>query len=166
MEHILVRMLIFSLVVTPLWLFQHEEGQWDITRIMMKESVNSATHDAAMALDSAELSRGRLVFNRAQAEANLLESLQINLGLYPSMLPKSGTRVRERVTVEYFEILDESNSTFPMLYQNATYGLAKYLNGPAIVAVISTPHPKIFSWSSLHPKIQVAAIHEYRENGI
>ena len=146
------------------WLYQEQNQEWDIQRNLLKEANNFAAHDAALQIDDEEKSRGRIIIDDVLARSVFEESLQRNLGLDASLNPRPGSPVLSEVRILHFEILDESNATFPYFYQNPTYRIAQWVYGPAVVSVIETDHPRFVQRVFQHSPIRVPAVQEYKEN--
>ncbi|MDT3426025.1 hypothetical protein J2Z22_001545 [Paenibacillus forsythiae] len=147
------------------WFFQAQNQEWDIDRELLKHANNMAVHDAAQNMDESERAEGRLVIDRAAAEASFKETLKANLGLDDSLTPRAGSRLRYKVEVIDFEVIDESSGvTFPFLYEDSRYGIAKYIQGPSVIAVITTRHPVLIARVRSQEDIQVPAIQEYKYN--
>jgi hypothetical protein len=139
---------------------------WDKTQLQMKFSNNLAAHDSLLTPLKEELSNGLIIFDPVIARNTYQETLSRNLGLDPVTLePVVGSPLRHQVEIIDFIIIDDSNTaTFPFLYQNATYGLTKWLNGPAIFAVIRSDPPHLinrFNRSPINP-IVIPSIEEYK----
>ncbi|BCG57855.1 hypothetical protein [Paenibacillus sp. URB8-2] len=147
------------------WFFQTQNQEWDIDRELLKSANNMAVHDAAQEMNESERARGRLIFDRAAAEASFKETLEANLGLDDSLTPLAGSRLHSRVDVVHFEVIDESTDvTFPFLYEDSRYGITKYIQGPSVIAVIKTRHPVLIARTKNQEDIQVPAIQEYKYN--
>lgn len=64
-----------------------------------------------------------------------------------------------------FDIVDEATgTTFPMLYEDSTYGITKYIQGPSVIAVIQMQHPVLISRTKVQEAITVPAVQEYKFN--
>lgn len=159
-----VKMAYVFIAIIFCWLYQEQNQEWDILRNHLKKANNFAVHDAAQYLDNSELLEGRLVIDPVAARAAFEETLKLNLGLDDSFIPKPGSRLRDSVRILNFTILDETNTTFPYLYDNPAHRLAKWLQGPAVVAVIETDHPDFVAYDFAHSPIRVPAIYEYNPN--
>lgn len=131
----------------------------------IKNALELAVHDAALALDESQLSQGRIVFDQVQAFQNFKASLETNLYLQSSVgylySPITGSFYQEDIILEHIEYIDDSNSTFPKVYNNPNYDIVDMLNGPSIVAVISTKSPRYFAGEGI--VIRKAVVYEYFE---
>lgn len=158
----IVKMAAVLLAFVFMWLYQEQNQEWDITRNLLKDANNFAVHDAVQQIDDIEKSQGRIIIDPDRAKKVLRETLQYNLGLDEQLRPKAGSRLRTPVEIVDIIILDESNtSTFPFLYENNTYYITKWVQGPSVVSVIKTAHPKFINLVDQDP-IQVPAIQEYQ----
>lgn len=92
-----------------------------------------------------------------------LMTMQLNLGLDSALIRVPDSPLQQPVTLVYFEVIDGTMATFPLLYENPAYGITKYLRGPAVVAVIETPHPALIQGGVRQGAIRVPAVHEYVE---
>ena len=163
MDHVLKMsfVLIFFLFT---WLSQEENHAWDIQRTLLKGANNSAVHDAALQIDESERARGRIVIKADEAWAEYRKTLLSNLGLDSTLTAKPGSPIQGTVTVLDFIVLDDSNTTFPLLYENSTYNITRYLTGPAVIAIVETPHPRLVQFSFIHDPIRVPAVYELNPN--
>lgn len=146
------------------WLSQEENQAWDVQRTLLKNANNSAVHDAALQIDKTQRAKGRIIIDPDRAWDVYQETLRLNLGLDSMMKATVGSPIQGSVTVLDFIILDDSNSTFPMLYEHSTYNITKYLTGPAVVAVVEIPHPRLINFSFTHSPIRVPSIYELNPN--
>ena len=143
------------------WFFQVQNQEWDVLRSMLKDANNIAVHDAAQEINEVELSQGRLIIDPAQAYSTFLESLELNLGLDDTLSPKPGSRLHDQLEIVKFTVLDESTGiNFPMLYEDTTYGITQYVQGPSVIAVIETKHPLLIARNRVQEPISVPAIQE------
>ena len=161
-----IKLSIIIIAFVYAWLYQEQNQEWDLQRNLLKDANNFAAHDAALQIDDAEKSRGRLIIDSVLARAVFEDSLRRNLGLDASLTPRPGSPILSNVRILHFEILDESNATFPMLYQNPTYGITQWVYGPAVISVIETDHPQLVHRIFHQKPIRVPTIQEYKENGI
>ncbi|WP_150265734.1 hypothetical protein [Paenibacillus tepidiphilus] len=147
------------------WLFQIQNQEWDMLRSMLKDAGNIAVHDASQELNGNALSQGRLLIDYTEAYATFHKSLRLNMGLDESLTPLPGSRFHEQVRIIKFEVVDESTGvSFPFLYEDPAYGITKYLQGPAVIAVIETEHPVVIARTKTQGPIRVPAVQEYKLN--
>ncbi|WP_052098239.1 hypothetical protein [Paenibacillus stellifer] len=159
----IIKLAFVLLIFMYSWFFQVQNQEWDVDRELLKSANNMAVHDAAQQLDEAALAEGQLVIDRHEAEASFRETLKANLGLDDSLNPLAGSRLRSKVEIVDFEIIDEaSGRSFPFLYEDSRFGITKYLQGPSVIAVIKTRHPVLLARSKLQDDIQVPAVQEYK----
>ncbi len=158
-----IKLAFVLLIFVYSWFFQIQNQEWDIVRSMLKDANNMAVHDASQELNETECARGRLIIDPAEAYNTFRESLQLNLGLDDSLSPITGSRLQTQVKIMKFDIVDDSTGTaFPFLYEDSTYGITKYIQGPSVIAVIETQHPVLISRSKAQEAIIVPAVQEYR----
>lgn len=155
-----VKVLFGMLLFLYCWLYQEQNQAWDLVRVQLKNANNMATHDAVQMTRPDELNEGMLVIENADALEQFKKTIRANLGLDENLSPLPGSPLTAPVRIVHFEVLDERTHSFPYLYENETFHIAKYLRGPAIVAVIETEHPKLVLGKDPGP-IRVPAIHEY-----
>ncbi|NGM82636.1 hypothetical protein G5B47_09415 [Paenibacillus sp. 7124] len=161
----IIKLAFVLLIFIYAWFFQAQNQEWDIDRELLKHAINMAVHDAAQEMNESERASGRLVFDPAAAEASFRETLKANLGLDDSLAPRTGSRLRSKVEVVDFVVIDESSGvTFPFLYEDSRYGITKFLQGPSVIAVIKTRHPVLIARAKTQEDIQVPAIQEYKFN--
>ncbi|MGG1594795.1 peptidase M23 [Terribacillus saccharophilus] len=129
----------------------------------VKNALELAVHDAALALDEAQLAQGNIVFDQVQARDNFNQSLVNNLELKSSsnkfFEPEADSYYQDEFVLESIEFLDDSNATFPMDYNNNQYNIVERVNGPSIVAVLSTKSPRYFRGEGIN--IRKAVVYEY-----
>lgn len=140
------------------YIYTQQNYEWDIVRNLLKDANNFAVHDAALQVDDNEKSRGRIVFDPVEAKKIFNDTLQKNLGLNATFDPVPGSRLKHSVEILEFRLFDESNTSFPFLFEDPEYGIARWIQGPAIYAVVKTNHPKFLSKSA--DPIKVPAIYE------
>lgn len=131
----------------------------------IKNALELAVHDAALALDESQLSQGKIVFDQEQALENFKNSLNYTLDFTSSSgyyyEPKSTSFYKEDLYIDHIEFIDDTNATFPFTYTNADYDIIDTLNGPSIVAVLATKSPRYFAGEGI--TIRKAVVYEYRQ---
>jgi hypothetical protein len=161
----IIKLAFVLLIFIYSWFFQIQNQEWDVLRSMLKDAGNIAVHDAAQELNEAARSQGHLIIDPAAAYETFQDTLQSNLGLDEDLSPKAGSRLHNSVKIVEFVILDESSGiTFPYLYEDAQFGITKYIQGPSVIAVIETKHPVLIARSKTQEPIRVPAIQEYKYN--
>lgn len=160
-------LLFTSAICTMLWIWQMDNHTTATAYIRLKNSLDRATHDAAMQIDKNELARnGRIVFTTNSQDV-LVSTLQKNLRLDTNSLPIAPNMFRstDQLKVLTFEKLQTgcpgSPVGFPCTYNNTTYGYVDTITGPSIVSIISMRHPRPFAFSSDRSFI-VGSSHEYK----
>lgn len=127
----------------------------------MKNSLELAVHDAALAIDKTRMAQGEFVFNRTLAEANLKKSLQENLSLNSSLEPLSDSFLKTSVQIKLLEFYDsDSGMAYPFNYSNPTYEILDTIDGPAIVVVLETTGPRYFTGDTM--TIRQSVVYEYK----
>ncbi|WP_026801341.1 hypothetical protein [Pontibacillus halophilus] len=128
-----------------------------------KDALELAVHDAALALDQAQLAQGQIVFDQERALNNFQQSLEYNLDLdsrYGYLYePTADSFYQHDFTLDHFEVIDHSTSSFPFNYSNPKYDIVEYIDGPSIVAVISTKSPRYFAGEGIYTRR--AVVYEY-----
>lgn len=132
----------------------------------IKNALELAVHDAALAIDSTQLSQGLIVFDKVEAKNNLKTSIEQSLRVSSPMgiiyTPDKNSFFQEDIMIEHLEFIDDSNtSNFPMIYTNAKYDIVEIMNGPGIIAVISTRSPRYFVGNK--SIIRKAVVYEYNK---
>ncbi|WP_019156866.1 M23 family metallopeptidase [Robertmurraya massiliosenegalensis] len=118
----------------------------------LKEDLEIAVHDAALHLDQLSLAQGKFAFDYAKAKEAFKESFNENTGLTES----------DYEIIE-FEVLDESNSVFPVTYNATSLNFQDTFTSPTIVAIIETNVDKYFNRNSEHTVRRVAS-YTYKVN--
>lgn len=161
----IIKLAFVLLVFIYSWFFQIQNQEWDIMRSMLKDANNMAVHDASQELNEAARAQGLLIIDPTEAYTTFCQTLQSNLGLDDGLSPLAGSRLRAQVKIVKFDIVDESDgAVFPMLYEDRTYGITKYIQGPSVIAVIQAAHPVLISRSKVPEAIAVPAVQEYKLN--
>lgn len=155
----------FVLVIFLIFcVYTQQNYEWDIIRNLLKDANNFAVHDAALQVDDIEKSQGRIVFDPLEAKKAFDDTLQKNLGLNDTFQPVPGSRLKHSVEIVKFQLFDESNTSFPFLFVDPEYRIARWIQGPAVFAVVRTDHPKFLHMASKQKAIEVPSIYEIKPN--
>lgn len=157
----LIKLAFAVLLFTMAWMVQEQNQEWEVERNLLKSANNFASHDAVQLVHRDSVGEGRLLLDEEAAYNAFLASLRANLGLDATLHPLPGSRLQHDVRVIWFQVIDERTVKFPYFYQNNTYHIAKYLRGPAVIAIIEIPHPILLRRLFEQPPIRVPAIEEY-----
>lgn len=130
----------------------------------IKNSLELAVHDAALAISPLDMAEGRIVFNQDEAINNLKRSLEDNLHLSSSggfvYTPKNQSFFQDDVYLTHLEFIDDSTvSSYPFTYINDRYDIIETITGPSVIAVITTESPRWFKGGTSY--IRQAAVYEY-----
>ena len=126
----------------------------------LKNGLELAVHDAALALNQQELGQGRIVFDQAAALENINKSLQANLHLDELLKPLPNTFFHNEVKILQVEFIDDSSGVeFPMNFSNSTFNVLETVRGPAVIIVAETESPRFFRGDSM--LIRQAVVYEY-----
>lgn len=134
----------------------------------LKNYLELAVHDAALALDEEQLTKGNFVFDQVQAEEHLKESLKFHLRLDENLIPLEASFFKHPIEIKYLGFLDQntidpSDSTttisFPYTYSNSRYQLMEKVNGPSVIVVLETISPRYFLGTGR--VIRQAVVYEY-----
>lgn len=132
----------------------------------LKNGIELAVHDAALAVSPTEMAQGKIIFDQPTAINNLKNSLDSNLNLSSSTgyvyTPNSSSFFQNDLKIVDLEFIDDSvTTTYPYTYSNPTYNIMEQVTGPCVIAVITTESPRWFVGSS--STIRQAAVYEYRK---
>lgn len=100
----------------------------------LKEDLEVAVHDASLELKKDELANGKLVFDPVKAKQTFKESLKDNTGFQEGKDYK----------ILEFQVLDQSNSKFPVKYKANTLKFQDTFKNPTLVAIVETTTKKYF----------------------
>jgi hypothetical protein len=135
------------------------------TRVV-KNGLEIAVHDAALAVSPSDLSQGRIIFDQNTAIDNLKKSLESNLRLTSGAgyvySPDSDSFFKKDLYIVDLEFIDDSVTTsYPYTYTNPNYDIIEQVNGPSVIAVMTTESPRWFIGNSI--TIRQAAVYEYKK---
>lgn len=130
----------------------------------IKNALELAVHDAALAISPVDMANGRIVFDQNLAITNLSESLASNLKLETSAgyvyTPNSDSFFKDDLYISHLEFIDDSTTTtYPFTYVNDDYDIMETVNGPSVIAVLTTESPRWFKGETTY--IRQAAVYEY-----
>lgn len=126
MKYIVFLLTIVSISVS-VFVWQSEGHMQNQAVKRLKNRINYAAHDASLQVQDITLNNGKVVFDRIQADQAFHNTLELN-----------NTKQYE---ILYKDYLDDSNTTFPLLYKNEQYSIQKLVKGPSVVYVAKVPHP-------------------------
>ncbi|WP_078557025.1 peptidase M23 [Bacillus alkalicellulosilyticus] len=131
----------------------------------IKNALELAVHDAALALDESHLISGQIVFDQGRAMDNFKTSLETSLRVEASgegfiYSPLEESRYQNEMYIEHIEFFDDSNSLFPFSYNNPDYNIIETLQGPGVVAVLTTVSPRYFRGNGMI--IRKTVVYEYQ----
>ncbi|WP_374717751.1 peptidase M23 [Neobacillus sp.] len=132
----------------------------------VKNAIELAVHDATLAVTPASLAEGKIVFDRNAALSNLKKSLEHSLNVKSSdgylYTPNPNSFFKKNLQVVSLEYIDDSvPRTYPFVYSNPRYKIIENIDGPCIIAVITTESPRWFKGSTTY--IKQAAVYEYKK---
>lgn len=132
----------------------------------LKNAVEIATHDAAMAIDPLAMSEGRVVFIDDLALDNFKASLEKNLNVSSEggyvYTPNENSFYKDNIYLVAFEIIDDRvPREYPFQYENPDFHISEQITGPSIVAVVTTESPHWFRGP--YTFITQGAVYEYRK---
>lgn len=138
--------LLMSLVCLTLWMWQVDDNTTALANERLKNAVNYAAHDASLQINKSELAKGRILFEPVTADAVFRQTLQDNLALTNDLTPKPNTLFKEQMTVLYTDYIDDGDGiAFPHFYENDTYNIHHWVNGPAVIFAVKVPRPRVFN---------------------
>jgi hypothetical protein len=132
----------------------------------VKNALEIAVHDAALAVSPSELANGRIVFDQSLATDNLKSSLETNLeatsGAGFVYTPNEDSFYKNDLYLVHLEFIDDNvTTTYPYVYTNPNYKIIERVDGPSVIAVMSTESPRWFNGNTTY--IRQAAVYEYRK---
>jgi hypothetical protein len=132
----------------------------------VKNGLEIAVHDAGLAVSPTDLSQGRIIFDQNTAIENLKKSLEDNLRLTSGAgyvySPNSDSFFKNDLYLVDLEFIDDSvTTTYPYTYTNPNYDIIEQVNGPSVIAVLTTESPRWFKGDST--TIRQAAVYEYKK---
>ncbi|MCM3393292.1 peptidase M23 [Cytobacillus oceanisediminis] len=132
----------------------------------LKNTLELAVHDAALAVNPEQLGNGRIVFDQDKAIDNLKSSLEKNLDIESGSgfvyTPNESSFYKNDIFLLHLEFIDDSYPrTYPFTYVNDQFKIMETVDGPSVIAVISTESPRWFVGDSSF--IRQAAVYEYKK---
>lgn len=132
----------------------------------LKNAIELAVHDAALAIDFESLKEGKIIFDEDQALKNLKQSIEKNLnvtGITPyRYIPKDNTFYHSEISIVFITFIDDRTPrNYPIKYNNLLYKITETVEGPCVIAVIETESPRWFSGGTA--TIRQAAVYEYKK---
>lgn len=132
----------------------------------MKNALELAVHDAALAVSPVEMGNGKVVFDQTKAIDNLRLSLESNLKIQSSggfvYTPSSNSLFKHDLYISHLEFIDDSvTTTYPYTYVNNDYEIMETVDGPSVIAVMTTESPRWFNGGVTY--IRQAAVYEYKK---
>lgn len=132
----------------------------------LKNGLELAVHDASLAIIPEEMAEGRIVFDQNAAIENLQESLEFNLDIKSSAgyvyTPNETSFLNKELYLVHLEFIDDSvTTTYPYTYHNTNYEILERLDGPSVIAVLTTESPRWFVGGK--SVITQAAVYEYKK---
>jgi hypothetical protein len=132
----------------------------------IKNSLEVAVHDAALAVSPTDLAQGKIIFDQNTAIDHLKKSLESNLVVTSSAgyvyHPDSKSFFKNDLYIVDLEFIDDNvTSTYPYIYTNPNYEIIEKVDGPCVIAVITTESPRWFTGSTT--TIRQAAVYEYKK---
>lgn len=131
----------------------------------IKNALELGVHDAALAVDPNAIADGKVIFDQSAAIDKLKESLELNLDLKSQAgfvyTPNESSFFKNELYIVHLEFVDDSNATFPMVYSNPDYEILERINGPSVIAVMTTESPRWFKGNTTY--IRQAAVYEYKK---
>ncbi|MEI2356698.1 peptidase M23 [Mesobacillus zeae] len=132
----------------------------------VKNGLELAVHDAALAVSPSEIGEGKVVFEQDRAINNLKSSLEENLKISSSggfvYTPNEGSFFKNDLFISHIEFIDDSvTRTYPYTYVNDKYEIMETVDGPSIIAVMTTESPRWFNGGTTF--IRQAAVYEYKK---
>jgi len=153
--------LLMSVVCLTFWMWQVDDNNTGLANERLKNAVNYAAHDASLQINKQELAKGRIIFNSAVADVVFRQTLKDNLSLADDLTPEPNTLFKEQVTVLYTDYIDyEDGVSFPYFYESSTYGIHRWVHGPAVVFAVKVPRPRVFNVNPVYELVKWA-VFEY-----
>lgn len=153
--------LLMSVVCLTFWMWQVDDNITVLANERLKNALNYAAHDASLQLNKAEVAKGRIIFDSVSAEAVFRQTLQDNLALANDLTPLPNTLFKEQITVLYADYIDDVDGVaYPYFYENDTFGIHRWINGPSVVFALKVPRPRVFNVNQVYDLIKWA-VFEY-----
>ncbi|MGG4145704.1 hypothetical protein ABEW34_21645 [Paenibacillus algorifonticola] len=159
-----MKWILILILMTPVILSFNVQSSDEALKIklstQLKETMDVATHDAAIQVDQEELEQGRVSFTEA-AERVFRESIERSNRLNPEWQPMGNSTWKDPIELVLFDRVE--SGSFPRLYNSGPpYYYMDVLQGPSVVAVVKVKHPRYYGLSDDFEYI-VGSSHEYVE---
>lgn len=153
--------ILMSVVCLTFWMWQVDDNNTVLANERLKNAINYAAHDASLQINRAEMARGRIVFDHVLAESVFRKTLQDNLLLENDLTPKPNTLFKAPLTVLFAGHIDDDDGVaYPYFYENNTYGIHRWINGPAVIFAVRVPRPQVFNVNPVYDLVKWA-VFEY-----
>lgn len=134
--------------------------------MQVKNALEIAVHDSSLAVLPSEMANGKVVFDQDKAIVNLRQSLEANLKVQSSggfvYTPKTNSLFKHELYISHLEFIDDSMTTsYPYTYVNQEYDIMETVDGPSVIAVLTTESPRWFKGGTTY--IRQAAVYEYKK---
>ncbi|MFT9495732.1 MULTISPECIES: hypothetical protein [Bacillota] len=132
----------------------------------LKNALELAVHDAGLAISPEAMAEGKIIFDQNTAVSNLQKSLENNLNVTSSAgfvyTPNENSFFKQELYLVHLEFVDDSVSrTYPFVYNNPNYKIVERIEGPSVIAVITTESPRWFNGGTTY--VRQAAVYAYRK---
>lgn len=160
-----LRTLLFALLFALIMQLQLNLDTDKTASRQLKNSLELAVHDAGLAINPAALSEGKIIFDKEKSLENLKNSLNNNLKLKSSQgyvyTPTANSFFQKELYLVHLEFIDDSISrTYPFVYYNDNYQVFENVEGPCVIAIVTTESPRWFKGDLAI--IRQAAVYEYK----
>lgn len=124
------------------WAWNLEMYLMDRSYRTMQYGVEHAVHDGALQVDLEYLAEGFIDFDEPAAEAAIIESLKMNLGVDDSLTPIQKTFFKDKLKIHEIIYIDdnyETDITFPYILNYELpdgQELEQVIFGPSVVLII------------------------------
>lgn len=143
--------------------FQDQYNRAERQSIRLKYIAEEAAAAAAQFYDYQEYALGRKVFNQAEGIRAAEAVIKNNLFLDNDFMPAENSYWTEQITYT-IEFFDDSNTTYPYLYEHASSYFTLAIGDPTVIVTINAGKPRFPVYiTSNPPDIFRTAAHEWKQ---
>lgn len=150
------------LLFTLFLYFQEDHDRFQRYDFRAKYAAEEAAAAAAQYIQNDQYGEGKLVFNQEEAIKAAEYMLKTHLSLDNQFKPIPGTYWLDQMSYK-IEFFDESNTTFPKLYEHESNYFTMVITDPTVVITVNLGRPRYRVVFKNAPPVFRTAAHTWKE---